>query len=190
MLFRSRGHNYAIVDEVDSVLIDDARTPLIISGPTGKGDDEQEFYRFKPVIERLFNVQRNMVNQLLADTRKGLSENPDPKPEDETAKTLLRAYRGLPKNKALIKLLSETGVKSVLQRTENFYMQEQNKYMHIIDDELYFVIDEKQRTVELTDKGMDFLADMGEDRKFYQLPDVGSEIAELEQENQIGRAHV
>ncbi|MBR1851381.1 MAG: preprotein translocase subunit SecA [Bacteroidales bacterium] len=178
-----RGHNYAIVDEVDSVLIDDARTPLIISGPTGKGDDEQEFYRFKPVIERLFNVQRNMVNQLLADTRKGLSENPDPKPEDETAKTLLRAYRGLPKNKALIKLLSETGVKSVLQRTENFYMQEQNKYMHIIDDELYFVIDEKQRTVELTDKGMDFLADMGEDRKFYQLPDVGSEIAELEQEN-------
>ncbi len=178
-----RGHNYAIVDEVDSVLIDDARTPLIISGPTGKGDDEQEFYRFKPVIEKLFNAQRTLVTQILADAKKGLSENPDPKPEDEAAKLLLRAYRGLPKNKALIKFLSETGIKTILQRTENFYMQEQNKYMHIIDDDLYFVIDEKQRQVELTDKGMDYLADMGENRKFYQLPDVGSEIAELENEN-------
>ncbi|MCR4659267.1 MAG: preprotein translocase subunit SecA [Bacteroidales bacterium] len=178
-----RGHNYAIVDEVDSVLIDDARTPLIISGPTGKDDDEQEFYRFKPVIEKLYNVQRNLVTQILADAKRGLATNPDPKPEDEVAKLLLRAYRGLPKNKALIKFLSETGIKTILQRTENFYMQEQNKYMHIIDDELYFVIDEKQRQVELTDKGMDFLADLGEDRKFYQLPDVGSEIAELEHEN-------
>ena len=175
-----RGHNYAIVDEVDSVLIDDARTPLIISGPTGKGDDEQEFNRFKPVIEKLYGVQRTMVTQILADAKKALAENPDPKPEDEGAKLLLRAYRGLPKNKALIKFLSETGIKSILQKTENFYMQEQNKYMHIIDDELYFVIDEKNRQVELTDKGMDFLADMGEDRKFYQLPDIGAEIAELE----------
>ena len=175
-----RGDDYAIVDEVDSVLIDDARTPLIISGPTGKGDDEQEFNRFKPVIEKLYGVQRTMVTQILADAKKALAENPDPKPEDEGAKLLLRAYRGLPKNKALIKFLSETGIKSILQKTENFYMQEQNKYMHIIDDELYFVIDEKNRQVELTDKGMDFLADMGEDRKFYQLPDIGAEIAELE----------
>lgn len=175
-----RGHNYAIVDEVDSVLIDDARTPLIISGPTGKGDDEQEFNRFKPVIEKLYGVQRTMVTQILADAKKALAENPEPKPEDEGAKLLLRAYRGLPKNKALIKFLSETGIKTILQKTENFYMQEQNKYMHIIDDELYFVIDEKNRQVELTDKGMDFLADMGEDRKFYQLPDIGAEIAELE----------
>jgi len=178
-----RGHNYAIVDEVDSVLIDDARTPLIISGPTGKDDDDQEFDRFKPVIEKLYNAQRALVTKVLADAKAGLAQNPDPKPEEEPAKLLLRAYRGLPKNKALIKFLSETGMKAILQRTENFYMQEQNKYMHIIDDELYFTIEEKNRTVELTDKGMDFLTGMGEDRNFYQLPDIGSMIAELEHEN-------
>src|SRR5574344_1683754 len=175
-----RPHNYAIVDEVDSVLIDDARTPLIISGPTGKGDDDQEFNRFKPVIEKLYNVQRTLVNQILADAKRMIAENPEPKPEEDAAKALLRAYRGLPKNKALIKFLSETGIKALAQRTENFYMQEQNKYMHIIDDELYFVIDEKNRSVELTDKGMDFLASLGEDRHFYQLPDIGADLAELE----------
>ncbi|MBP5327846.1 MAG: preprotein translocase subunit SecA [Bacteroidales bacterium] len=177
-----RGHNYAIVDEVDSVLIDDARTPLIISGPTAKGDD-QEFDRFKPVIEKLYNTQRMLVTTILADAKRELNNNLDQKPDQPGAMALLRAYRGLPKNKALIKFLSETGVKTLLQKTENFYMQEQNKYMHIIDDELYFVVDEKQRTCELTDKGMDFLAGMGEDRRFYQLPDVGAEIAELEKEN-------
>ncbi len=175
-----RGHNYAIVDEVDSVLIDDARTPLIISGPTGKDDDEQEFYRFKPTIEKLYNAQRLLVTQILADAKKGINENPDPKPEDECAKQLLRAYRGLPKNNALIKYLSETGIRTILQKTENFYMQEQNKYMHIIDDELYFVIDEKNRQVELTDKGMEYLTSLGEDPNFYQLPDIGSAIAEVE----------
>ena len=175
-----RGHNYAIVDEVDSVLIDDARTPLIISGPTGKDDDEQEFYRFKPTIEKLYNAQRLLCTQILADAKKGISENPDPKPEDECAKQLLRAYRGLPKNNALIKYLSETGIRSILQKTENFYMQEQNKYMHIIDDELYFVIDEKNRQVELTDKGMEYLTSLGEDPNFYQLPDIGSAIADVE----------
>ncbi len=175
-----RGHNYAIVDEVDSVLIDDARTPLIISGPTGKNDDEQEFYRFKPTIEKLYNAQRLLVTQCLADAKKGISEKPDPKPEDECAKQLLRAYRGLPKNNALIKYLSESGIKSILLKTENFYMQEQNKYMHIIDDELYFVIDEKNRQVELTDKGMEYLTSLGEDPNFYQLPDIGSAIAEVE----------
>jgi len=178
-----RGHNYAIVDEVDSVLIDDARTPLIISGPTGKDDEDQEFDRFKPVIEKLYNAQRNLVTKVLADAKNGLAANPDPKPEEEPAKLLLRAYRGLPKSKALIKFLSETGMKAILQRTENFYMQEQNKYMHIIDDDLYFTIDEKNRTVELTEKGMDFLTGLGEDRNFYQLPDIGSMIAELEHEN-------
>ena len=177
-----RGHNYAIVDEVDSVLIDDARTSLIISGPTAKGDD-QEFDRFKPVIEKLYNTQRMLVTTILADAKRELNNNLDQKPDQPGAMALLRAYRGLPKNKALIKFLSETGVKTLLQKTENFYMQEQNKYMHIIDDELYFVVDEKQRTCELTDKGMDFLAGMGEDRRFYQLPDVGAEIAELEKEN-------
>ena len=176
-----RGHNYAIVDEVDSVLIDDARTPLIISGPTGKDDDEQEFYRFKPTIEKLYNAQRQLVTNILAEAKKGISANPDPKPEDECAKQLLRAYRGLPKSNALIKYLSETGIKSILLKTENFYMQEQNKYMHIIDDELYFVIDEKNRQVELTDKGMEYLTSLGEDPNFYQLPDIGSAIAEVEQ---------
>ncbi len=175
-----RGHNYAIVDEVDSVLIDDARTPLIISGPTGKDDDEQEFYRFKPTIEKLYNAQRQLVTTILADAKKGIAENPNPKPEDECAKQLLRAYRGLPKNNALIKYLSESGIKSILLKTENFYMQEQNKYMHIIDDELYFVIDEKNRQVELTDKGMEFLTALGEDPNFYQLPDIGSAIAEVD----------
>ena len=176
-----RGHNYAIVDEVDSVLIDDARTPLIISGPTGKDDEDQEFDRFKPVIEKLYNAQRVMITKVLADAKAGLAENPDPKPEEEAAKLLLRAYRGLPKNKALIKFLSETGIKAILQRTENFYMQEQNKYMHIIDDDLYFVIDEKNRQVELTEKGMDFLTSLGEDRNFYQLPDIGAMVADVEQ---------
>ena len=178
-----RGHNYAIVGEVDSVLIDDARTPLIISGPTGKDDEDQEFDRFKPVIEKLYNAQKNLVTKVLADAKNGLAANPDPKPEEEPAKLLLRAYRGLPKSKALIKFLSETGMKAILQRTENFYMQEQNKYMHIIDDDLYFTIDEKNRTVELTEKGMDFLTGLGEDRNFYQLPDIGSMLAELEHEN-------
>ena len=178
-----RGHNYAIVDEVDSVLIDDARTPLIISGPTGKDDEAQEFDRFKPVIEKLYNAQRVMITKVLADAKAGLAEHPDPKPDEECAKLLLRAYRGLPKNKALIKFLSETGIKAILQRTENFYMQEQNKYMHIIDDDLYFVIDEKNRQVELTEKGMDYLTSMGEDRNFYQLPDIGAMIADLEHEN-------
>ena len=180
-----RGHNYAIVDEVDSVLIDDARTPLIISGPTGKGDDEQEFYRFKPTIEKLYNAQRQLCTTILADAKKGIAEKPDPKPEDECAKQLLRAYRGLPKSNALIKYLSESGIKSILLKTENFYMQEQNKYMHIIDDELYFVIDEKNRQVELTDKGMDYLTALGEDRNFYQLPDIGSAIAEVEQNESL-----
>ena len=178
-----RGHNYAIVDEVDSVLIDDARTPLIISGPTGKDDEAQEFDRFKPVIEKLYNAQRVLVTKILADAKSGLAEKPDAKPDEEPAKLLLRAYRGLPKNKALIKYLSETGIKAILQRTENFYMQEQNKYMHIIDDDLYFVIDEKNRQVELTEKGMDYLTSLGEDRNFYQLPDIGAMIADLEHEN-------
>ena len=180
-----RGHNYAIVDEVDSVLIDDARTPLIISGPTGKGDDEQEFYRFKPTIEKLYNAQRLIVTNCLADAKKGLAEHPDPKPDEECAKQLLRAYRGLPKNKALIKYMSEPGIKSVLLKTENFYMQEQNKNMHIIDEELLFVIDEKNKQVELTDKGMDYLTSLGEDRNFYQLPDIGSAIAEVENNDDL-----
>lgn len=174
-----RKHNYAIVDEVDSVLIDDARTPLIISGPTPKGDD-QEFDRFRPVIEKLYNVQRVFVTQILAESKKLLSEGRTSEQEKEGSKLLLRAHHGLPKNKALIKFLSEPGIKSLLLKTENTYMQDQSKDMHIIDDQLYFIIDEKQNSIELTDKGMDYLAQLGEDPKMYMLPDVGSEIADLE----------
>ncbi|MEE1142848.1 MAG: preprotein translocase subunit SecA [Bacteroidales bacterium] len=177
-----RKHNYAIVDEVDSVLIDDARTPLIISGPTPKGDN-QEFERFCPVIEKLYNAQRQLVTQVLSDAKKCLTPSYTPEKEKEGGILLLRAHHGLPKNKALIKFLSEPGMKALLLKTENFYMQDQSKQMHIIDDELYFVIEEQHNSIELTEKGMDFLAKLGEDPKFFLLPDVGSEIAELEKEN-------
>lgn len=178
-----REHNYAIVDEVDSVLIDDARTPLIISGPTPKGED-QEFDRFCPIIEKLYNAQRQEVTQIIAEARKILEDpNKDAKQEAEGGKLLLRAHHGLPKNKALIKLLSESGMKSLMLKTENFYMQDQSREMHIVDDELYFVIQEQQNTIELTEKGMDFLSKLGEDPKFYLLPDVGSLLADLDKEN-------
>lgn len=177
-----REHNYAIVDEVDSVLIDDARTPLIISGPTPKGDD-QEFDRFCPIIEKLYNAQRKEVTQIIADARKLLDDpNKNSKQEAEGGKLLLRAHHGLPKNKALIKLLSEQGMKSLMLKTENFYMQDQSREMHIVDDDLYFVIQEQQNTIELTEKGMDFLSKLGEDPKFYLLPDVGSLLADLDKE--------
>jgi preprotein translocase subunit SecA len=177
-----RKHNYAIVDEVDSVLIDDARTPLIISGPTPKGDN-QEFERFCPVIEKLYNAQRQLVTQVLSDAKKCLAPGYSPEKEKEGGILLLRAHHGLPKNKALIKFLSEPGMKALLLKTESFYMQDQSKQMHIIDDELYFVIEEQHNSIELTEKGMDYLAKLGEDPKFFLLPDVGSEIAELEKEN-------
>ena len=177
-----RKHNYAIVDEVDSVLIDDARTPLIISGPTPKGDN-QEFERFCPVIEKLYNAQRQLVTQILSDAKKCLMPGYTPEKEKEGGILLLRAHHGLPKNKALIKFLSEPGIKALLLKTENYYMQDQSKQMHIIDDELYFVIEEQHNSIELTEKGMDFLAKLGEDPKFFLLPDVGSEIAELEKED-------
>lgn len=177
-----RKHNYAIVDEVDSVLIDDARTPLIISGPTPKGDN-QEFERFCPVIEKLYNAQRQLVTQILSDAKKCLTPGYTPEKEKEGGVLLLRAHHGLPKNKALIKFLSEPGMKALLLKTENFYMQDQSKQMHIIDDELYFIIEEQHNSIELTEKGMDFLSKLGEDPKFFLLPDVGSEIAELEKEN-------
>lgn len=182
-------HHFAIIDEVDSVLIDDARTPLIISGPTPKGD-EQEYVALKPIVEKVVNAQRSLVNKILADAKKELSVINEPiedKKEmkrrlDEGGQQLLRAFRGLPKNRALIKFLSEPGVKAHLQKTENFYMAEQNKHMPIIDNELYFVIDEKQNTIELTDKGIDLISGKN-DPNFYVLPDIGTELAKLEQEN-------
>jgi preprotein translocase subunit SecA len=170
-----RKHHYAIVDEVDSVLIDDARTPLIISGPTPKGDN-QLFDELKPRVEILVNEQRKLVNQIFTDAKnlitKGDTEN--------GGLLLFRAYKGLPKNKALIKFLSEQGMKQLLHKTENFYMQENNKNMHIATEELFFVIDEKQNTIDLTEKGIDLLTAKSEDPHFFILPDIGSEIAEME----------
>ncbi|MDP4266479.1 MAG: preprotein translocase subunit SecA [Bacteroidota bacterium] len=171
--------NYAIVDEVDSVLIDDARTPLIISGPTPKGEIH-EFYEMKPKVEKIYNVQKNYVTTLLSDAKKLLSDKSNKENENEGCKLLFRAFRGLPKNKALIKFLSEPGIKVLLQKTENFYMQEQSKNMYLIDDELYFVIDEKLNSVQLTDKGIDLITSETDDPKFFILPDIGSAIAELE----------
>ena len=177
-----RPHNYAIVDEVDSVLIDDARTPLIISGPTPKGD-QQAFDQYKPIVQKLYEAQRVYVAQILTQAKKMLAENPDPKPQDESAMLLLRAHRGLPKNKALIKFLSEPGMKQVLQRTESFFMQDQNRNMHLIDDELYFVIEEKLNTVDIMDKGIDLISKDADEAKMFIMPDVGAQIAELEKEN-------
>ncbi len=177
-----RPHNYAIVDEVDSVLIDDARTPLIISGPTPKGEN-QLFDDLKPNVTKLYNAQRNLVTKLISEA-KALAE--DPKNDENMKKAgeqLLRAHHGLPKNKALIKFLSEPGMKALLLKTENFYMAEQMKNMHIIDDQLYFVIDEKNNTVELRDLGIDLLTQSYEDPTFYILPDIGSLIADLDKLN-------
>jgi len=173
-----REHNYAIVDEVDSVLIDDARTPLIISGPTPKGEN-QEFEQMKPNIVKLYSAQRNLVTKLLADA-KLLSEDPgNSENMKKCGEQLLRSHRGLPKNKPTIKFLSEPGMRALMQKTENFYMAEQSKNMHIIDDELFFVIDEKNNTIELTDKGIDLLTESYDDPHFYILPDIGNELAEL-----------
>ena len=168
-------HHYAIVDEVDSVLIDDARTPLIISGPVPKGEDQQ-FMEFKPFVERLYTYQRSNVTQLLNEAKRLIAAGD----KEEGGKILLRAFKGLPKYNPLIKYLSEPGIKQILLNTENFYMQDNNKQMHLITDELLFVIDEKQRTVELTEKGHEFIAKGTNDNRFFVLPDVGAEISELE----------
>ncbi len=182
-------HHFAIVDEVDSVLIDDARTPLIISGPTPKGD-EHEFYDLKPRIERVVAAQRAFVNQALVEAKKLLGNHAEAIEDKKEAKhamdegsiALLRAHRGLPKHKPLIKFLSEPGIKALLQKTENHYMAEQGKHMKVIDKELFFVIDEKNNTIELTEKGIDLVSG-SEDRDFYIIPDIGTEIASLSKQS-------
>ena len=170
-----RKHHYAIVDEVDSVLIDDARTPLIISGPTAKSDTQQ-FDQLKPKVEKLVAAQKKLVTHILAESKKLISEEKN----DEGGMLLLRAYKGLPKNNALIKFLSEEGNKSLLLKTENFYMQNNNKEMPKVTEELFFVIDEKANSIELTEKGLDLISTSVEDASFFILPDVGSMIADLE----------
>ena len=170
-----RKHHYAIVDEVDSVLIDDARTPLIISGPVPKGDD-QMFEEYRPAIEHLYSIQKNLVTGLVAEARRLFSEG---KP-DEGGVLLYRAHKGLPKYKPIIKFLSEQGIKVQFQKTENIFMQDNNRRMPEITDDLYFVIDEKLHSVELTDKGHEVLSKYFGEDKFFVLPDIGTEVAELE----------
>ncbi|MEY3984207.1 MAG: preprotein translocase subunit SecA [Bacteroidota bacterium] len=172
-----RKHHYAMVDEVDSVLIDDARTPLIISGPTPKGDD-QEFVALKPRIQRVVEAQKKYVNFALNEAKKLIAEGKTG--EKDGGMFLLRAHRGMPKTKALIKYLGESGIHSVLHKTESYYLQDQQKEMPKVDAELYFVIDEKNNTVELTEKGIELITESGEDRQFFLMPDIGSEIAEIE----------
>ena len=172
-----RKHHYAIVDEVDSVLIDDARTPLIISGPVPKGDD-QLFEQYRPAIEHLYNLQKNLVTNLLAESRQLLGEGKN----EEGGIKLYRSHKGLPKYKPLIKFLSEQGIKAQMQKTENIYMQDNNRRMPEITDDLYFVIDEKMNSVELTDKGHEALSKYFNEEGFFVLPDIGARIAEIEKE--------
>ena len=171
-----RPHNYTIVDEVDSVLVDDARTPLIISGATPQGD-RHEFNELKPKVDSIVNIQRTFLTGVLADAKKLIAEGNT----KEGGFHLLRVFRGLPKNKALIKFLSQEGIKQLLQKTENFYMQDNNREMPKIDEALYFVIDEKNNSIELTDKGIEHLSGNKED-DFFVLPDIGIEIAKIENE--------
>ncbi|MFB6317404.1 preprotein translocase subunit SecA [Saccharicrinis sp. FJH54] len=178
-----RKHHYAIVDEVDSVLIDDARTPLIISGPVPKSNDQQ-FEELKPRVEKLVSQQRHMVTQLLTEAKQKLNSE-DSKVQDEGALLLYRAYKGYPKYKPLIKYLSEQGIKARMLKTENLYMQENMKNMHIVTDPLYFVIDEKLNSVELTDKGIDILTGDSDDPKFFILPNIGETIAEIEKNKEL-----
>jgi preprotein translocase subunit SecA len=175
-----RKHHYAIVDEVDSVLIDDARTPVIISGPTPRGDIH-EFNELKPKVEKLFNAQRQLVTQLLTEAKKKLTDENASK-EDITSGnlSLFRAYRGLPRNKALIKFLSEPGMKQQMLKTEAFYLQDQSKEMHKADQELYFVIDEKNNAIELTEKGTDLISGDVSDADFFIMPDIASELSLIE----------
>ncbi|MBI9053131.1 MAG: preprotein translocase subunit SecA [Bacteroidales bacterium] len=170
-----RKHNYTIVDEVDSVLVDDARTPLIISGPIPKGDI-QLFDELKPKVEVLAEAQRKLINQILAEARKELNDNNT----EKAGFLLLQAYKGLPKTKALIKLLSEEGNKSLMHKTENFYMQDKSKNMYKVTDELNFIIDEQHNSIELTDKGIDLITSKSDDSEFFILPDIGSEVVDLE----------
>ncbi|MBQ3723807.1 MAG: preprotein translocase subunit SecA [Bacteroidales bacterium] len=170
-----RKHHYAIVDEVDSVLIDDARTPLIISGPVPKADDDAQFMEFRPHVERLYQAQRTFVTQTLNEAKKLIAAGD----EAEGGKLLLRCHKGLPKYQPLIKFLSEPGMKVILQKSENYYMQDNEKEMPVVTDPLYFVINEKQNSVDMTDKGHEVLAQSIHDDNFFVLPDVGSQIAEI-----------
>ena len=171
-----RKHHFAIVDEVDSVLIDDARTPLIISGPMAKSQDDEQYKIFRPYVEKLYSSQRALVTKTLNDAKKAIAEGK----EDEGAKLLFRCHKGLPKYQPLIKFLSEPGMKQLMQKAENFYIQDNERQMPEVTDPLFFVINEQQHTVDMTDKGHDMLAAEVSEPNFFVLPDVGSMVADIE----------
>ncbi|MBP9970155.1 MAG: preprotein translocase subunit SecA, partial [Paludibacteraceae bacterium] len=173
-----RKHNYSIVDEVDSVLIDDARTPLIISGPIAKGE-EQLYEQYCSKVERIVAEQKNLVTKTFVEAKR-LMQSADAKEQEKGSLLLFRAFKGLPKNKALIKYLSEPGVKASMLKTEAIYMEQNNRRMHEVTDDLYFVINEQHNTIELTDKGIDLITGDSDDALFFVLPDIGSEMAEIE----------
>ena len=178
-----RGHNYAIVDEVDSVLIDDARTPLIISGPVPKGEDQQ-FEQLKPQVERLFAAQKELAGKYLAEAKKKVYSD-DEQEKSDGYLSLFRSYKALPKNKALIKFLSEEGIKVGLQKTEEIYMEQQNRRMPEAVEPLYFVIDEKLNSVDLTDKGVELISKTENDPEFFVMPDIAGQLSELETHTEL-----
>ena len=178
-----RKHHFAMVDEVDSVLIDDARTPLIISGPVGHNTNEQQFFELKPRIEKLVDAQKRATNQFLIEAKKKIAEgNDDPK---DGGLALFRAHRGLPKNNALIKYLSEPGIRVKLQKAENYYLADQSREMPIADEELFFYIDEKSNSVELTDKGIQLITKAGEDQQFFVLPDISLSLSSIDKSDTL-----
>ena len=179
-LVQRRGHHYAMVDEVDSVLVDEARTPLIISGPIPKGD-EHEFYDLKPRVHKIVEAQKKLVTQFLNDAKKQLAEGN----EKDGGVSLFRAHRGMPKHKPVIKFLSETGNRNVLQKTENFYLQDNKKMMPEADKPLYFTIDERDNSIDLTDNGIDLITGEGEDPKFFILPEIGIELNKIEKSTSL-----
>ena len=175
-----RKHHFAMVDEIDSILIDDARTPLIISGPISRGEEDQEYQALKPIVEKLYKRQRDMVSGFITTAKKLINDGNTGVQEGEGGLALFRAYRGLPKSRALIKYTSEYGIKAIREKTENYYMQEQSKHMHIADEPLLFTIDEKNRSVELTERGAEYLASLTDDANFFVMPDIASEMNDIE----------
>ncbi len=173
-------HHFAMIDEVDSVLIDEARTPLIISGPVGKDSEEQEYIELKPFVERLVSEQKKLATKYLAEAKNLMKDGKLGNDEGEMGMALLRAHRAMPKYRPLIKFLSEDGVRNNLQKAENFYMQEQSKNMHLVDEPLYYVIDEKNRSVELMEQGSEYLAKGRENSDFFIMPDIGMELSEID----------
>ncbi len=178
-------HHFCMIDEVDSVLIDDARTPLIISGPIPKGNETQEYIALKPQVERLIAAQRKLATEYLASAKKLFSDGIIGVEEDEAGMALFRAHKALPKYRPLIKFLSQEGVKVLLQKTENHYMQEQNKRMHLVDEPLLFTIEEKTRSVELTERGAEFMAKGGDDPNFFVMPDIATEMQQIEANEEV-----